>query len=94
MVNKDSVLNKIKTCNDLVYKLRTEREQVQKKVKDIHQIWKHSDYENFASEMENFARELENLEKQIQTYNDFVNGYIVTENLLDNTYRSKQISIE
>lgn len=94
LVNKNSILNEVKKCDDYVQELENATSNLQKIVIDIENIWKKEDYEQFRLKMNDFVSDLDKFRKQVNSYNCFVQGYVETESLLEQEYVAKKIDIE
>lgn len=67
---------------------------MKKIVDEINTIWKGNEYKIFQEKMTTFSGNIETLIKQIDSYCDFVKGYNLAEEILDEEFSKKTISMK
>ena len=92
--NASTIKNEANKCVEYVNDFKDNRKKIEELIEEIGHIWKEKEYENFCTKMNEFVDELKQFESQIDSYNNFANGYVLTEQILDTQYQNKKIIIE
>lgn len=68
--------------------------EVKTVMSNISLIWKGKDQKEFDSKLNDLISETKKLEESLEKYNEFVKGYLIAEETLDNHYKNKKISLK
>ncbi len=94
LANTKILRNETNKCEGYIEDLESNTNDIEKTIADIGNIWKKKEYSNFLTKMNDFMSELDNFKKQIESFNEFVKGYVKTEEIVDTQYLNKELNIE
>lgn len=92
-LNGDTVKNKNSEVASKIEDFYNHINELLNTISEISSIWEGSDYDNFLNEMNEFCEQLKRLNKSVEGYRDFVKGYVMTSEKIDEFYKKERIKL-
>lgn len=61
---------------------------------NINDVWQGADHDFFNAQMEKFISDMYKMQESLESFNEFIKGYLITGEKLDDAYQNKKIYLK